>query len=221
MEWGLQWFHPEHSKLGTTVSFIGGQSNSILSHYMYNTHCMTPTLNRQGLWNSLGHHNNKDMQWYNRKLRFLFFLLFFFFFFFFCCCCCCCCCFCISDSGNTNYWFKTKVYYVDCTWNTFCSTCPVIDLLLPTLSKSQCSEHPSLSMNDEVLPKFFAMCTILYTYIPYYELIIMYMYVWLWMFVMIYVHKGPVHIWGENCPRPDPHITHMGYYLGPHKYKYT
>ena len=33
--------------------------------------------------------------------------------------------------------------------------------------------------------------------------------------------KGPVHIWGETCPRPDPHIAYMGYYFGPHMYKYT
>ena len=28
--------------------------------------------------------------------------------------------------------------------------------------------------------------------------------------------QGPVHILGKNCPRSDPHIAHMWYYLGPH-----
>ena len=28
--------------------------------------------------------------------------------------------------------------------------------------------------------------------------------------------QGPVHILGKNCQRSDPHIAHMGYYLGPH-----
>ncbi len=31
--------------------------------------------------------------------------------------------------------------------------------------------------------------------------------------------KGPVHILGENCPRSNPHMAHMGYYPDPHMYK--
>ncbi len=30
--------------------------------------------------------------------------------------------------------------------------------------------------------------------------------------------KGAVHILGENCPRSDTDIAHMGQYLGPNKY---
>ncbi len=29
---------------------------------------------------------------------------------------------------------------------------------------------------------------------------------------------APVHILGKNWPRSDPHITYMGYYLGPREY---
>ncbi len=32
--------------------------------------------------------------------------------------------------------------------------------------------------------------------------------------------KGGVHIWGEICPRSDPDIAHMGYYLDPIKFIY-
>ncbi len=32
--------------------------------------------------------------------------------------------------------------------------------------------------------------------------------------------KGGVHIMGEICPRSNPDIAHMRYYLGPLKLKY-
>ncbi len=32
--------------------------------------------------------------------------------------------------------------------------------------------------------------------------------------------QGAVHILGEICPRSDPDIAHMLYYLGPLKLKY-
>ncbi len=34
-----------------------------------------------------------------------------------------------------------------------------------------------------------------------------------------HMHKGGVHIRGEICPRSDPDIAHMRYYLGPLKLK--
>ena len=33
--------------------------------------------------------------------------------------------------------------------------------------------------------------------------------------------KGGVHIWGEICPRSDPDISHLGYYLDPKKFIYN
>ena len=33
--------------------------------------------------------------------------------------------------------------------------------------------------------------------------------------------KGPVHILGKNCPRPNPYMVHMGYYPDPHMYKHA
>ncbi len=40
-------------------------------------------------------------------------------------------------------------------------------------------------------------------------------------YIALSIDKGSVHILGKNCPRSDPHMAHMGYYLGPHMYKYT
>ncbi len=36
-----------------------------------------------------------------------------------------------------------------------------------------------------------------------------------WVCMMKQPHKGGVHIMGEICPRSDPDIAHMRYYLGP------
>ena len=33
--------------------------------------------------------------------------------------------------------------------------------------------------------------------------------------------KGPVYILGENCPRSNPDIAYMGYYLGSPMYEYV
>ena len=38
--------------------------------------------------------------------------------------------------------------------------------------------------------------------------------------VPLHLFKGGVHIIGEICPRSDPDITHMRYYLSPSKLKY-